>query len=169
MFIYICKIYIISIHKYSALLVQSTRQQSGNVTRRTEWGIIRADREKRTDNSVQCNPGDSNDDRNSSFAPLIIHGIALANVPGCCVSPHTCTRTHAYRRTQWLSSLRAVTRTWVVHGYVRKWAPVEDRSTSVHEYMYGKEKSSITFEAIRSWQWWTDDVLGIVSLWTRAS
>ncbi|TGZ53058.1 hypothetical protein DBV15_00588 [Temnothorax longispinosus] len=43
--------------------------------------------EKRTDISVQCNVGDSNDDRNSSFAPLIIHGIALANVSGA-ACPH---------------------------------------------------------------------------------
>lgn len=43
---------------------------------------------------MQCNLGDSNDDRNSSFAPLIIHGIALANVSGAAY-PHTHARTHA--------------------------------------------------------------------------
>lgn len=84
-----------------------------------------------------CNLGDSNDDRNSSFAPLIIHGIALANVSGA-ACPHP--RARAHTRTRWLGLLSTVTRTWVVHGYVRKWAPVEDRSTSARRIYVWERK-----------------------------
>lgn len=131
------------------------------VTQQTEPGIIWL---KRAQVSVQYNLGDIKTE--SAFAPLIIHGNALANVSGVSHEHHTRIRVHAVDG-------------FTARGYThvggtgmcaneRQRRIVLGSLTCICMCMYGKEKSSITFEAIQSWQWWTDDVLGIVSLWTRA-
>lgn len=93
--------------------------------------------------------------------------MALGNVSGCIPwAPYTHTRAHA------LDGFAARDYTHVggtgMCANERQQRIVLGSLTCICMCMYGKEKSSITFEAIQDWQWWTDDVLGIVSLWTRA-